>query len=81
MTLFVVRQFLSKHKANTQSTRIYLVNKMNTKSIVNYVSLPKDRQEAIYLQVMYREGTNITHLMLDTAAVSHDIPYIEALIA
>lgn len=78
---FLVSQFLSKHKANTQLMRIYLFNKINPESIVDYVSLPADRQKEIYLQVVYCEWTNIAHLMFDLAVVAQDIPYIKALIS
>ena len=81
MTFFVVSQFLSKHKANTQLTRIYLVNKINPESIVDYVSLPADRQEEIYLQVMHCKGHNITHMILGAARIARDILYIKPLIA
>ena len=72
-------QFVSKQIANTQSARIYLTIKMNPDRLIDFVSLPTDRQEEIYLQVWFNEEQRIPQLLVGVAKVARDIPYIDAL--
>ena len=81
MPLFVVSRSLSKHIANTRLARIYLAVKMNRDCLFSYVSLPADRQEEIYLQVLSNKEQQLPQLLVNVARAAMDIPYINALIA